>query len=122
MHLFQEDSTEKPASEKLLLYLKLMLMSVDDEQNLLMLDKDDLFLRYTSKSTRKMLLEAFAIYEANKSWIFKGCFCCDKKFAEAEEHFEHTMKEHVGRLSSEQRSCLPTELDGGWDSVVYTGN
>ncbi|KAL9243205.1 hypothetical protein vseg_017120 [Gypsophila vaccaria] len=68
----------------------------------------------------KVLSEALAFGESNKTWKFWACCRCEETFAGANFHMQHVLQEHLGNLSPKLQSVLPQSVDSEWEEMLVS--
>ncbi|KAF6159898.1 hypothetical protein GIB67_032982 [Kingdonia uniflora] len=105
-------------------------MSIDRKQSLLEVSVSDIRAHFNSSKDSKdskdglaleVLSEALSFAQANKTWKFWMCSCCNENFTDCESHMQHVVREHMGSLPAKLQSVLPQECDTDWVAMILNG-
>nr|XP_023903786.1 uncharacterized protein LOC112015599 [Quercus suber]POE46027.1 hypothetical protein CFP56_36035 [Quercus suber] len=72
--------------------------------------KDFLSVKIEKFRAKEMLAEAVEYAKEMKSWKFSTCCCCGQRFTDEELNMEHIKIAHLGTLSEELQSVVPTTV------------
>eukprot|EP00897_Mesotaenium_endlicherianum_P007436 jgi/Mesen1/6720/ME000344S05998 len=66
----------------------------------------------------EVLAEALQFAQDKKTWRFWVCCRCSERFTEAQEHMQHVMHTHIGKLTPKQQKVLPQDLEPEWVEML----
>ncbi|XP_027125792.1 uncharacterized protein [Coffea arabica] len=96
-------------------------MSLDKKKDLLRVRVSDLKAHFSlSKDgvANEVISEALTFAEANKDWNFFVCCRCNEKFADADSHIHHVLREHMGILLPKMERVIPKIVENEWAEML----